>query len=280
MRIRRHHDLAAFAELAAPLLHADPLRHTGILTAIASGLRPDPPYRIASMLTLHDGPTLVGAVLRAVGAVQTGAMPVTAAKEVVELLLEHDPDVPGAVGPTEPAQAFAQAWAAATGARTRVDMALRLFVLDELRPPDVPGAWRAATVDDLDLLAGWRNDFTVEALPESWQLTDSRELVERQFAIGAGNVLWEVDGVPVAQASVSPPVAGMSRIGPVWTPPEHRRNGYGSAVTAGASRWAMAVGAERVVLFTDLANPVSNSIYPKIGYRAVTDFTELAFDRP
>jgi predicted GNAT family acetyltransferase len=34
------------------------------------------------------------------------------------------------------------------------------------------------------------------------------------------------------------------------------------------------------VLFTDLANPVSNSIYPRIGYRPVHDALELAFLDP
>jgi len=33
-------------------------------------------------------------------------------------------------------------------------------------------------------------------------------------------------------------------------------------------------------LFTDLANPVSNAIYPKIGYRAVADYRNLDFVSP
>jgi predicted GNAT family acetyltransferase len=36
-------------------------------------------------------------------------------------------------------------------------------------------------------------------------------------------------------------------------------------------------GAEEVLLYTDLANPVSNSIYLRIGYRAVGDRVVLAF---
>jgi predicted GNAT family acetyltransferase len=40
----------------------------------------------------------------------------------------------------------------------------------------------------------------------------------------------------------------------------------------------MDAGARHVVLFTDLANPVSNSIYPKIGYRPVHDAVNVAFD--
>ncbi|MDP9319178.1 MAG: hypothetical protein M3O94_08950, partial [Actinomycetota bacterium] len=59
---------------------------------------------------------------------------------------------------------------------------------------------------------------------------------------------------------------GVTRVGPVYTPPEHRRRGYGAAVTAACTRDALD-HAEDVVLFTDLANPTSNSIYQQIGYR-------------
>jgi hypothetical protein len=74
--------------------------------------------------------------------------------------------------------------------------------------------------------------------------------------------------------SRSPPCHASARYG-------HRHTGvgegYGSAVTVAASRWAMTAGAVHVVLFTDLANLVSNSIYPKIGYRPVHDAVELTF---
>jgi len=69
----------------------------------------------------------------------------------------------------------------------------------------------------------------------------------------------------------------MSRIGPIYTTPEHRRRGFGAAVTAAASRWALDAGAERVLLFTDLANPTTNALYPRIGYRPVHDAVELRF---
>jgi predicted GNAT family acetyltransferase len=68
----------------------------------------------------------------------------------------------------------------------------------------------------------------------------------------------------------------MTRLGPVYTPPERRGHRYGSAATAAATQWALDAGARHVVLFTDLANPVSNSIYPRLGYRLVHDDVQLA----
>jgi predicted GNAT family acetyltransferase len=79
---------------------------------------------------------------------------------------------------------------------------------------------------------------------------------------------------------VSPPVAGVVRIGPVYTPMEHRRRGYAGSAVAAASRRALARGAERCMLFTDLANPTSNKIYAEVGYRRVGDWEELAFEPP
>jgi predicted GNAT family acetyltransferase len=72
-------------------------------------------------------------------------------------------------------------------------------------------------------------------------------------------------------AGASPRLAGMVRISTVYTPPEHRGRGYAAAVTAEAGRSAREDGAQEVLLFTDLANPTSNGVYLRIGYRPVSD---------
>jgi predicted GNAT family acetyltransferase len=78
-------------------------------------------------------------------------------------------------------------------------------------------------------------------------------------------------------AGRTPGVAGAARVQAVYTPAGHRRRGYGAAVTAAATERALAAGAEHVVLFTDLANPTSNGVYRRIGYRPVEDRLLLAF---
>jgi FR47-like protein len=90
-------------------------------------------------------------------------------------------------------------------------------------------------------------------------------------------MVWAAGGRPVAIACSTVQVAGMVRIGPVYTPPERRGRGYASAATAALSRRVLEAGAEEVLLHTDLANPVSNSIYQRIGYRSVEDRIALAF---
>jgi len=81
----------------------------------------------------------------------------------------------------------------------------------------------------------------------------------------------------VALAGLTPPAAGVVRVGPVYTPVGSRRLGYGGGVTHAVSRAALDAG-QRVVLFTDLANPTSNALYPRLGYRPVTDRATFVFE--
>ncbi len=81
-------------------------------------------------------------------------------------------------------------------------------------------------------------------------------------------------------AAATSPIYGMSRVGMVYTVPEHRGHGYGSAVTAEVSRYAREAGAQVVVLFTDVTNPVSNAIYHRLGYRPVFEAVEHRFANP
>ncbi len=90
-------------------------------------------------------------------------------------------------------------------------------------------------------------------------------------------MLWAADGAPVSMAMLRAPAAGVSRIGPVFTPRTHRDHGYGSAVTAAAAGLARESGVDDVVLFADLANPVSNAIYQRIGFEPVIDSVRIDF---
>jgi predicted GNAT family acetyltransferase len=66
-------------------------------------------------------------------------------------------------------------------------------------------------------------------------------------------------------------VAGVVRVATVYTPPEHRRQGFGGAVTAASTQAGLDGGARDVVLYTDQANPTSNALYQRLGYRPVEE---------
>jgi predicted GNAT family acetyltransferase len=179
----------------------------------------------------------------------------------------------------ETATAFGGAWREMTGGRVGVDTHMRLYRLAELSWPDpLPdGAPRLAAQGDAALLTDWFGAFTREADPSRPADGEDQSAAVAERLSYPGVTLWEADGEPVSLAGVTRQVAGMVRIGPVYTPPDRRGHGYGTAVTAAVSQRVRAAGAEEVLLYTDLSNPVSNSIYQRIGYRPVEDRVMLSF---
>ncbi len=189
-----------------------------------------------------------------------------------------DRPLSGVNGHVTAAEAFAATWRAAHPSRkVTVERRLRLYRLGELTWPDPApgGTLRVAADADAPLLIDWFAAFAdeVQAMDAG---ADHAPDVRDKLSYG-GALIWEADGRPVSVACVTRQVVKMIRIGPVYTPPEFRGRGYASAVTAEASRRAREAGAEEVLLYTDLANPTSNSIYQRIGYRAVEDRVALAF---
>ena len=163
------------------------------------------------------------------------------------------------------------------GRPERHRMSERLFRLDALvEPGPVPGAARLATQDDVADAAR----LFVDCMHEIWGRSEDADsavaMVRTSIATTARLWLWEVDGEVVAFANGRVPAYGVARIGPVYTPPEHRRRGYAGAVTAAASRDILAAGAV-AVLYTDLANPTSNRIYQALGYAPVEDRLHVQF---
>ena len=277
MEVVAHSDVGEFARLARPLLDADPVRHTIALTALdglcRGALEP------TLLLTVHADGGLVGVVLRtAPWPLILSALPAGHAVAVDAAVAAADPEVTAANGPVAEVEAFATAFAARTGASVHVAMHERLFRLGTLTPPPgIPGAARPADERDLDLLVDWNIAFIREAVANLRPPSDPRPHLRDALAQG-GPTLWEVDGRPVAYAVARPPVAGMSRIGPVYTPPAHRCHGYGGAVTAAATLWALDRGVDHVALFTDLANPTTNRLYPRLGFEPVLDALEVRFE--
>jgi hypothetical protein len=181
------------------------------------------------------------------------------------------PGIPGVIGPAPAAIAFSQAWIARTGVKSSLRIHERLYELRKVIPPPQPmGRLRYAEMADLELMAGWLQAFHREALPndnisyEEHLETARAKIAERDF------YLW-VDGPVVTLVGRSRPTPHGYCIGPVYTPPAFRRKGYATALTAEVSQMLLDSGKKFIALFTDLANPISNSIYQKIGYTPVCD---------
>jgi GNAT superfamily N-acetyltransferase len=153
----------------------------------------------------------------------------------------------------------------------------RLYRLDRLIDPvGVAGRPRLASTADLDVVAAWLGPYSVETFGSLPPTFDAERLAEAAIT-NSRTWLWlDGDGVPVSLAVRRPPAAGVSRIGPVYTAPEQRGRGYGSAVTARAA-FDILDNAAVPVLYTDVANPTSNKIYRAIGFRPVTDRASVSY---
>jgi predicted GNAT family acetyltransferase len=200
---------------------------------------------------------------------------------LVDWWLRFDPGLHGVDGPPAAARAIAAAWTDRTGGTTRLRISEGMHVLSEVSDPPrgmAPGALRVASASERELLIDWMVAFGEEVGMPGQGREEAARGVDVRSARG-GMLVWD-DGRPVTLVGVNRTVAGVARIGPVYTPPSLRSRGYAGSAVAAASRRALAAGAERCMLFTDLSNPTSNKIYAEVGYRRVGAWEQHTFERP
>jgi predicted GNAT family acetyltransferase len=155
------------------------------------------------------------------------------------------------------------------------DRPILLNVLSTLTEvPVPPGSRHRGTAEDVPLIAAWLEATSIEighgAPPNA--------LTMAEHMVRSGHVdLWITDGRFVSMVGHRD-AAGVVRVGPVYTPPEHRNNGYARRLTYEVSARALQrPGIHHTMLFTDAANPVSNSIYRQAGYEPRGEHVEIDF---
>lgn len=282
------HDLDEFLTGAGDFLRSRPAAHTVALTVTDALRRRGPdvygqeaPFfgRLVEADVDADGVGGVSAVLFHTPPYQLNLtdLPAEAVDALAERLADEGYSFPGVGGPVDTAAELAAAWERRVGAHAQLRRSERLYRLGTLTPPTPapPGRARVATDGDLALVARWYSEFA--GIFGQNERQDPERWAESRLAYG-GVTLWETpDGTPVAMAGATPLIAGQIRVAPVYTPAPLRGRGYAGAVTTEVSRAAPAAGADEVLLFTDLANPTSNGLYQRIGYRPVADFAVYDF---
>ncbi len=274
-----------FLEEAGDFLHADRARNTVLLT-VTESLRINGP---ASLAGEDAGPALFGWWQAAYeGGGISGAFMHTppwpalltavsddAVTALATQLASAGRELSGVNAEKHAAERFAAVWRERTGVEAHVHRSMRLWRLDELvwPEPKPDGEPRIADDKDRELLISWFDAFAREVGDLA---SDHAAEVADRLSYG-GLTLWQVDDVPVSVAGVTRTVAGMIRVSTVYTPPELRGRGYAGAATASVSRAALDAGTAEVLLYTDVANPTSNALYQRIGYRPVEDRIVLSF---
>jgi len=219
--------------------------------ATAAALVMTPPYRL--LVPYGDDPAAREALLEDMSA--RGVRP------------------PGVLGPEPTVREVAAWWADRLGLEAVPRMRQGVYRLTAVREADrVAGSVRPAAAADADVLLPWLEAFYAEAGVDVGTPADTfRGFVTSEYR---RLYLLEVEGRPVSVAGLGARTPRGRRIGPVYTPPEHRRRGYAESLVARVSAMVLAAGCEFCFLYTDLANPTSNSVYERIGYEMVVASTE------
>ncbi|MGZ8612163.1 MAG: GNAT family N-acetyltransferase [Actinomycetota bacterium] len=288
MEVLRFDDATAFLVRAMPLLRPDvdaEARHNLILGIAGTVVdQPDLYTTYRAWLVVRDGRPIAAATRTPpFNAVLADPVAPEALDPLVDAVAEDDPGTPGLVGNVPYVHQAAERWTARTGAAAEIEQRQGVYMLLEVEPVSrAPGAARPATREDRSILLDWLYAFADEATggpPGEPGLLE--RMLDARLDAGdpdrAGYWVWEVEGVPVSLCGYASPTPGGIRIGPVSTPPEHRRRGYATILVAGLSRWLLGRGHRACYLYTDLANPTSNAIYGRIGYRRVCDSADVRF---
>jgi hypothetical protein len=274
--IRRETDPVAFAVRAEPWLQRREAEHNvllGLLPKLAVGRHEfsQPVY----LATIERDGLVVGCAFRTPPH-KFGLTRMPAGAEVplaADVSAAYD-TLPAVLGREEDATRFARAWCAQTGQPWSPGMRQRIHCLERLIEPKTrpSGSLRVAVDGERALVARW-----LDAFAQDTSVTRAPGTAMADILLADRHAfIWD-DGGPRAIVAAPGFTPRGARIGYVYTPPDHRGRGYATAAVATLSRRLLDSGRRFCVLYTDLANPVSNGIYARLGYQPICDVVDLNF---
>lgn len=268
MQLYRPPTLADFLRDASPFLLQQEAEH-GLMLGLAAECDPVPVG--AYWANVRDGGEMVAAALGTTEKlILSRQRRPGAAALIAESVVGSAIDFPGVLGPPDAVHEFAER----AGGVWREGLAHRIYECRRVQPPaGVPGACRLARRGDRDTVVRWMQEFFSEAVGKPLTPDTAAQRTDAHQSAGALYV-WEVGGEIVSTGSAVAPTPHGIRVSGVYTPPEQRGHGYASALTSKITTLQLEAGRELVFLYTDLANPVSNRIYQRIGYVPVADVAE------
>lgn len=196
---------------------------------------------------------------------------------LMNYLREQNMEIPGVIGETKLSNYFAKEWCKGKTFHPKTIIDMGVFQLDKVEQLQTPkGNFRIARKEEEDLISNWilafdRDTHLNEVTPEAARRSAKHKLENELL------YFWEVDGEVVSMASGTRPTNNCMTISLVYTPSQHRKNGYARSCVAQLSQIMLDKGYQFCALFTDLANLTSNKIYQEVGYYKVGEFSNLTF---
>jgi len=209
-------------------------------------------------------------------------MPGEAAAVLAHVLHGRGERVEGVNGALPAAKTCAGELARLQGGTAGVTVHTRLHEATEVvAPRPAPGRLRLVRTDEVDLAMAWFEAFAHDADEQAGRASGNlHEMTETEDGmirrIAEERVWFWVDDEdrPVHLTGHNLPAFGAARIGPVFTPREHRGNGYGGNAVAQVTQRLLDIGA-RACLYTDQANPTSPQLYAALGSAPVVAMADL-----
>jgi hypothetical protein len=246
--------------------------HNLLLGVARQVQRDDHPYELPIYLAVvEDGAEVVGCAFRTppwkLGLTR---LPSRAIPLLVDDVAQVYRTLPAVLGPKEETTEFAELWTQRFGGGWSIGMRQRVHKLDEVcnQAIAIDGLLREAQVSDLSLVDEWLAGFAQDTGVGVGRDLSTRLIRERSL------YLWE-EGEPRSMAAAVGETQHGVRVGYVYTPPSFRGLGYATAGVTALSKSLLERGRKFCCLYTDLANPTSNAIYQRIGYRAVCDVVDV-----
>jgi predicted GNAT family acetyltransferase len=265
-------DLGAFVASVRPLLRELGTVEHGLHLAVLGQLEAGGVYDEASLWWVQESRQLVGAVLHTPPYPYAVSLrPDRPAGALASAFVAAGLPLDDLTGPPAVVAPLALAWAAHLGGTADAMLRMQLLTCTRVRHPVAPppGRWRKATLEDTDVVTRFTRAFLREALPQDARDEDERvRRVVRRLRGDHGIHLWE-DGDVVSMTAIGMPAESGERITSVYTPPERRGHGYAGALVAALTQDALDRGCRYVQLNTDVANPISNALYERLGYERV-----------
>jgi predicted GNAT family acetyltransferase len=228
-------------------------------------------------LTLENNGTVVGAgLMTPPRRLLITSMTESAVTTLADYMLAETTAVPGVLGPKAEAKRFADYWTSKTGRSCRLKMSERIYACDKVIPTiNAFGRLKPAKEVDQALLSNWCEQFCIDA-----RIDDETVYFKAQLPRKIADQLlfvWETDKA-VSMAAIERETSHGIAISWVYTPPHLRKKGYATSCVAALTQRMLDLGKRFCCLYTDLANPTSNSIYQKIGYQPVCDVQDWVFE--
>ncbi|MBU9711156.1 GNAT family N-acetyltransferase [Evansella tamaricis] len=189
-------------------------------------------------------------------------------------IVENNYVFPGVVGCSSVVNSFVKELGDMLRCKVELSMKQRIYLLDQLIPvPRSNGRLCYATEDDIALVTLWIQYFHREAL-HPIDRAQAEEFAKREVKSNRIFLWRNVRGTPVSMAKRARETKHGIVINLVYTPDEYKNQGYATTCVSSLSERLLQEGFSFCTLYTDLANPTSNSIYMKIGYKPIADSVE------